>query len=140
SEVLVDDLQALALAIAPVAGNGNIVLVGSPDASVALRMRLLESVEWPVVTSAQLPPRTVILVAAHAVVSAVDGAPAVDASAQTAFVRDTVPQEIVTSAGTPGTSVGSTFQTDECVLRLRWGLSWALRDARGIAWCTNVNW
>jgi hypothetical protein len=35
-EVLVDDLQALGVAIAAVAGNGDIILVASPDAAVPL--------------------------------------------------------------------------------------------------------
>src|SRR5262249_19777446 len=74
-EVLVDDLQKLATAIAPVSGNGNVVLVASPDAAAALVMRLPSSVEWPVLTSASLEARTVIAVAANAVVSAVEGAP-----------------------------------------------------------------
>jgi hypothetical protein len=139
AQAIVDDLQTLAAAIAPVAGNGNIVLVASPDAAVALRLRLYTE-EWPVLTSAQLPAKTVIMVAANAVVSAVDGAPIVDASSQTAFVRDTVPQEIVTAAGTPATSVGSVYQTDEVLLRLRWPISWALRSSNALSWMSGVNW
>src|SRR5262249_35190254 len=138
-QIIVDDLQALATAIAPVAGNGNIVLVASPDAAVALHMRLLRP-EWPVLVSAQLPTRTVIMVAANAIVSAVDGAPMVDASSQTAFVRDTVPQEIVTAGGTPATSVGSVYQTDEVLLRLRWPISWGLRSSNALSWMQSVNW
>jgi len=87
-----------------------------------------------------LPARTVIMVATNAIVSAVDGAPVVDASTQSAFVRDTVPQEIVTAAGTVATSVGSTFQTDETLLRLRWPIAWALRSSAGLAYMQNVNW
>jgi hypothetical protein len=139
AQAIVDDLQTLAAAIAPVMGNGNIVLIASPDAAVALHLRLYTE-EWPVLTSAQLPAKTVIMVAANAIVSAVDGAPMVDASSQTAFVRDTVPQEIVTAAGTPATSVGSVYQTDEVLLRLRWPISWALRSSNALAWMTGVNW
>jgi hypothetical protein len=139
AQAIVDDLQTLATALGPVAGNGNIVLVASPDAAVALRLRLYTE-EWPVLTSSQLPARTVIMLAANAVVSAMDGAPMVDASSQAAFVRDTVPQEIVTAAGTVATSVGSTYQTDETLLRLRWPISWALRSSNGLAWMTSVNW
>src|SRR5262249_18199210 len=73
SEVLVDDLQKLALAIGSVAGNGDIVLIGSPDAAAALKMRLPSSVEWPVLTTNSLAPRTIVAVAAAAVVSAIDG-------------------------------------------------------------------
>jgi hypothetical protein len=139
AQVIVDDLQTLAAAIAPVSGNSNIVLVASPDAAVALRLRLFTE-EWPVLTSSQLAARTVIMIATNAIVSAVEGAPMVDASTQTAFVRDSTPMEIVTTPGVVATSVGSVYQTDETLLRLRWPIAWALRDARGLAWMTAVNW
>jgi len=138
-QIIVDDLQALMLAIAPVAGNNNIVLVASPDAAVALQMRVFRE-EWPILASASLAAKTVIMIAASAIVSAVDGAPQVDASVQAAFVRDTVPQEIVTAAGTVATSVGSTFQTDESLLRVVWPIAWALRASNGLAWMSGVNW
>jgi hypothetical protein len=56
AQAIVDDLQALGSALAPVAGNGQIVLVASPDVAVALALRLL-SQSWPVLTSASLSPR-----------------------------------------------------------------------------------
>ena len=80
------------------------------------------------------------MVATNAIVSAVEGAPQIDASSQASFVPDTVPQEIVTSAGTKATSVGSLYQADEVALRLRWPITWALRASNGLAWMTNVNW
>src|SRR5262249_42398862 len=138
-EVLVDDLQKLATAIAPVSGNGNVVLVASPDAAAALVMRLPSSVEWPVLTSASLAARTVIAVAANAVVSAVEGAPQIDARQETELHRETNPQPIVSGGGF-ATPVGSMFQTDQVALRLRWPISWALRASNGLAWMTNVNW
>jgi hypothetical protein len=139
AQAIVDDLQTLATALGPVAGNGNIVLVASPDAAVALRLRLYTE-EWPVLTSSQLPVRTVLMIATNSVVSAMQGAPIVDASTQTAFVRDSTPMEIVSSPGTVATSVGSVYQTDETLLRLRWPISWALRSSAGLAWMTGVNW
>jgi hypothetical protein len=139
AQIIVDDMQTLALAVAPVAGNNNVVVVASPDAAVALRLRVLRE-DVPILTSASLAVRTVILIATNAIVSAVDGAPMVDASSQTAFVRDTVPQEIVTTPGVVATSVGSVYQTDESLLRLRWSISWALRDVRALAWMSGVNW
>src|SRR5262245_16055138 len=128
SETLVDDLQTLATAIGPVAGNGNIVLVASPDAAAALLMRLPVAVEWPVLTSASLPARTVIAIAASAVVSAVEGAPKIEARREPSVQWNA-------AAG-----VGSMFQADEVALKLYWSLSWALRDARGVSWLQGVNW
>jgi hypothetical protein len=90
--------------------------------------------------SASLPARTIVAVAANAIVSAVDGSPAIDASNEAEFVRDTVPTDIVTASGTVATSVGSLFQTDQISLRLRWPLSFALRSSAGLAWMSGVNW
>jgi hypothetical protein len=140
AQIIVDDLQTLALAVAPVAGNGNIVLIGSPDAAVALRLRLPQTVEWPVLSSSSLAARTVIMVAANAVVSAVEGTPQIEASQEASLHRDTAPADIVSSAGVVATPVGTLYQTDSVGLRLRWPISWARRDARGIAWLTAVNW
>jgi hypothetical protein len=93
-----------------------------------------------VLISGSLAAKTVIAIAANAVVSAVDGAPVIDASTETEYVPDTVPQEIVTSGGTVATSVGSTYQKDSVALRLKWPISWALRTPTGLAWMTGVNW
>jgi hypothetical protein len=139
-ETLVNDLQTLATAIAPVAGNGDIVLVASPDAAVALRLRLPTSVEWPVLTSSSLAARTVIAIAAAAVVSAVDGVPQIDAKQSVAIHYETSPLPIVGSGGVVATPVGSTYQTDSVALRLRWPISWALRSSGAVAWMQNVNW
>jgi hypothetical protein len=82
----------------------------------------------------------VVAIASNAVVSAVEGAPRIDATTEAAFVPDTVPTEIVTAAGTVAQSVGSVYQTNKVGLRLLWPISWALRDARGVAYLQNVNW
>jgi hypothetical protein len=139
-EVLVDDLQKLAAAVAPVAGNGGIVLVASPDAAVALVLRLPQSLDWPVLISSSLAPRTVIAVAANAIVSAVEGAPQVDAATQPTIVYDTAPTP-VDDAMTPATQfVGSLYQSDSVGLRLRWPISWTLRTPNALAWMQSVNW
>jgi Phage capsid family len=140
SEILVDDLQKIAIALGPVAGNSNIVLVGSSDASAALKMRLPEGAEWPVLTSNSLAAKTVIGVATAAIVSAVEGVPQIEASKEAEIHYDTVPGEIVDIGGVLAAPVASLYQTDRVGLKLRWPISWALRDVRGIAWMQNVNW
>jgi hypothetical protein len=139
AQALVDDLQQIASAVAPVAGNGSIVLIASPDAAVAMMLRLPERVAWPILTSGSLAVRTVIAVASNAIVSALEGSPQLDASTQAEFVRDTAP---VSPDAAPGASqvVGSLYQTDQVALRLRWPISWALRTPAGLAWMTGVNW
>jgi len=140
NQVLVDDIQLLAAAVAPVAGNGGIVLVASPDAAVALVLRLPSSVEWPVLTSGSLAARTVIAVAANAIVSAVEGVPLIDTSTQASFHRETAPGAIVDVGGVAARPVGSLWQVDEVGLKLTWNISWAVRDPRGVAWMQGVNW
>jgi hypothetical protein len=140
SQIIVDDLQALTLAIAPVSGNGDFVIVASADAATALRLRLPTSVQWPALQSSALPAKTVIVVALNALVSAIDGSPLIDTYSQGEFVPNTTPQEIVTVGGVVGSPIGSLFQTDSVALRLRWPISWALRDVRGLSWMTAVNW
>jgi hypothetical protein len=138
-EVIVDDLQTLGAAIAPVAGNNNVAIVASIDAAIAVRMRLL-SLEWPVFSSASLPPKTVIMIALAALVSAVEGLPQVDASAHASVNFETVPQPLVDVGGVVARPIASVYQTDLVALRLRWPISWALRDPRAIAWMNSVNW
>jgi HK97 family phage major capsid protein len=140
TQAIVDDLQTLATAIAPVAGNGDIVLVASPDAAVALVLRLPASVDWPVLTSASLAARTVIAVAAKAIVAAIDGAPTIDAKQEVGAHFADPASEIVDVGGIRATPVYSTFQKDEVALRLRWPISWVLRTPTGISWMQNVNW
>ena len=137
---LVDDLQALATAIAPVAGNGDIAIICAPAQAIALRLRVPSELSWPILTSASLAAGVVIAIAASAVVSAIDGPPQIDASQHAELHRDTTPAEITTAAGTIAYPVGSLFQTDAVGLRLRWPLSWGLRSPSGIAWMSGVNW
>jgi hypothetical protein len=139
TQAIVDDLQALATAVAPVAGNGNIVLVASPDAAVALVLRLPASVTWPVLTSNSLAARTVLAVASNAIASAVEGTPQIRTSEQGTIHRDTAPSDIV-SGGTAAVPVTSLFQTDSVGYTLVWPISWILRQSNGVAWMTNVNW
>jgi hypothetical protein len=39
-----------------------------------------------------------------------------------------------------GIAIRSYFQTDSVGLKLRWPISWALRDPRGVAFLTGANW
>jgi hypothetical protein len=140
NQIIVDDMQALATAVAPVASNGEIVLVASPDVAVALKLRLYNTVMWPVLTSGSLAAKTVIAIAVNAVVSAVEGAPTIEARQDVEMHFETNPAEIVTAAGTVATPVGSMFQKDAVALKLRWPISWALRNLTGVAYMTGVNW
>jgi hypothetical protein len=140
SEILVDDLHALGLAVKGVAGNGNLVLVASIDAAVALALRVPQGPQWPLLISSSLAAKTVILVALNGVVAATGGPPQIDASQEAELHYDSTPAEIVTSAGTVAHPVGSLYQTDSVALRLRWPITWALRSANALSWMSGINW
>jgi hypothetical protein len=80
------------------------------------------------------------MVATNAVVSAIEGAPVIDASPHAEIHFETAPQEIVTAAGTVATPVASIYQDDSVALRLRWSLTFALRSSAGLAWVQNTKW
>ena len=80
------------------------------------------------------------MVALNALVASVSGPPQIEASTQAAYVPDTAPTDVVGSGGAVASSYTSVFQTDKTALKLRYPITWALRDSRGLAWMTNVNW
>ena len=137
---LVDDLATLATAVAPVAGNTDVVIVAAPAQAVALALRVPTALTWPILTSASLAAGTLIAIAANALVSATDGAPQVDASQQSTPVMADPAAEAVDIGGVIAKPIRSSYQTDSVALRLRWPITWALRDPRGVAWMSGVNW
>jgi hypothetical protein len=140
AQAIVDDIQTLATAVAPVAGNGNIVLVASSDAAVALELRIPIALDWPILISSALAPKTVICVAANAIVSAVEGSPQIDATTNPSIHMADPAAEAVDIGGVTALPFASLYQSDKVGLRLRWPISWALRTPQGISWMQNVNW
>jgi hypothetical protein len=140
SDALQDDIQKLATAIAPVAGNSTVAIIAAPAQAVAVALRLARPVPYALLTSSSLASGTVIAVATNSIVAALAGAPVIDAGSDASVHYDTVPAAIVGSGGQIAAPTGSFFQTDVVGLRLRWPISWAVRDPRGIAWMSGVNW
>ena len=140
SEIIVDDIQKIASALGPVSGNGNLVLIAAPDAAAALVLRLPQSVQWPVLMTAALAPQTVIALAVNGLVSATGGPPEIEAKQDVEVVMADPGSEAVDIGGVVGQPIMSTFQTNSVSLRLKWRISWALRDPRAVAWLQSVNW
>lgn len=140
AETMVDDLAALASAVAPVSGNGQIVLVAAAGQAVSLALRAPREIVWDVLMSGSLAAGTVIAIAVNTVVAVVEGVPQIDSSQHVAIHEETGPAAIVDGAGVLATPVRSVWQTDSAALRLRWPMTWALRDPRGVAWMSAVNW
>jgi hypothetical protein len=133
---LINDMRQLATAVGSVAGNSPIVIIGSPDVTAALRLWPPRPPEWPILTSNSLAAKTVIAVAASAVVSATDGAPQITASREAEYQSDTAPA----SDGSLGVPRFSMYQKDSVALKLTWAITWTLRTQAAVAWITAVTW
>jgi hypothetical protein len=130
---IIDILAALVGSVAPVAGNGGIAIVAAPTQAVAINLRLARQPPYVVLASSTLPPGTIICVALNGLVSAVEGPPEIDASTD-ALVHEETGPSVNIGGGVMAHPLRSFFQSDTVGLRLRWSLSWALRDPRAIAW------
>lgn len=138
AEAMVDDIATLASAIAPV-GNGNVALIASPAQAIALALRAPHTLP-AIMTSAALPAGSVIMIALGGLVSAIGGAPTVSASQEAEVHMESGPSQIIDDIGTVAKPVRSFYQTDSIGLKLTWPVTWALRDARAVAWMQSVNW
>jgi hypothetical protein len=116
---IIDALVALASAVAPVAGNGQLAIVAAPTQAVAINLRLTRPPPYVVLASMTLTPG--------------EGPPSIDANTDAVVHEETGPAVNI-GGGVTAHPLRSFFQSDTVGLRLRWPISWALRDARAIAW------
>jgi hypothetical protein len=136
---MVADLSALAAAVAPYAGNGGIVFVASARQAVPINIGLFRGLDYPLLVSNSLPAGTVIAIAQPALVSALGDAPLIDLTKHATVHMDTSPQQIATG-GTMPSPVTAIFSTDKVGIRLRFPISWSLRDPNAIAFMSAVTW
>ena len=128
-------------AVAPVAGNAPIVFIASPAQAAAIRLRYGSNFTYEVFASSSLSAGIVVCVATNALVSAVDPAPKIESSVETVLhMEDTTPAAITTNSSSYAFPVRSVFQTNSIALKLRMEVSWALRNASGLAWTTSTTW
>jgi HK97 family phage prohead protease/HK97 family phage major capsid protein len=96
----------------------------------------------PIIDSATVPAKTMILIDAEDFVVADGGAPRFEISDQaTLHMEDTAPLDLV--SGSPGTVASpqrSLFQTDSLALRMILPLNWLQRRAGTVAWTQNTTW
>jgi hypothetical protein len=134
-----EDIAALINAIAPVAGNGPYLLIGSPGRVAAMQFRFNIDPPTDTVTPPTFYATTALgddlaVIGPAALVAAASPTPDVETVTAGTLVMDTAPGP----AGTMGTEK-SMFQTDAMAIKVRWPLAWAMRDIRGFAWLT-PNW
>jgi hypothetical protein len=134
-DALIADLKTLTASLAPVAGGSPIVFVVNPVDAISLRYRLVEPLADTVLSSNAVPVKTIIGLATNAIASGYEPTPEIEASRQAELHMDTAPTDV---PGTPSTM--TMFQGDKLALKVRMPVSWALRDARGLAWISGINW
>jgi len=130
---MVTDISKLAGAVAAKAGNGGMTFVASPTQATTIALQSLRD-PWPVLVSTALPAGTVLAVANNAIVFAADD-PAIDITSAASMQMDTAPVPVGGTA-----PVHALFQKDVFGLRLRWPISWAVRDPAAVAFVQGATW
>jgi hypothetical protein len=134
-EAFLEDCATLINAVAPIAGNGPFVLIGSPGRIAGMIMRFVLQPGNVTVLASTAVGNDLICVAPMALVAAIDPAPEVETATAGELHMDSAPSAIV-NGGAPAAPARSLFQTDSVAIKLRWPVSWALRDPRAVAWLT----
>lgn len=136
---MIADFSALGEAIAPVSGNGGLHFIAASKQAIAATLATPGGFPYPLSTSTGLPAGTVIAVAPRAIVFAAGLAPAIDTTRSATLHMDDSPS-LIASGGTMAAPVTATFQNDCIGVRLRWPVSWVLRDPRGVAFISGAQW
>jgi hypothetical protein len=143
SEAMLDDVETLLGAVAQIASGNPICFICNPVQAAALRIRGRTIFPYEIFATSALAAGTVIAIATNTVASALDPEPTIETGSEgTVVMQDTSPAAIGT-VGTPNVvaaPVRSLYQTDTLSLRLRFGVSWGLRNLGGIAWLSGVTW
>jgi hypothetical protein len=130
-EAVFEDVTMLINAIGSVAGAGPYVIVASPGRAIGMGLRF-SAFESPVtILGSTAIGNDIAAIAPAALVAALSPTPDVETATAGTLVMDTAPG----AAGTMGPE-RSLFQTASIAIKVRWPLSWALRDPRGFAWLT----
>ena len=143
NEAALEDIDTVIGGVADIAGNYPIMLVTAPKRARRLKLRMLgRDLGFTLLGSAAVGADEIIAIASNSLVSAVDPNVAFDASDRGVLHMDTTPGAI-SAVGAPATVSAPTrslFQSDTIALRLRFGASWGLRNAGGLAWLENLTW
>jgi hypothetical protein len=128
-----EDISTLINAISTVGGAGPYYIITSPGKVISGQARLSAG-SYDVIKfiGSNIIGNTMIAVAPQALVVAFDPNPEIDVSnAATLVMDDTAPALPDTTQPTK-----SLFQTATLAVKMRWPVSWSLRDSRGVAWLT----
>jgi hypothetical protein len=132
SEAMGDDLGALVGAIAPYVGASNFAIIASPAQAARI---MLAGGDLPLVlASSALPAGRVVAVGLNAVAAAISE-PEIDSAKSVALqFEDATPGAINSAASR------SVFQIDSVAIRVKQGVSWAVRDPAAVSVVTGTKW
>jgi hypothetical protein len=133
SEAMADDVSALVQAISAFAGNSNVTLVAAP--AQATRFALCaEQMPFAVLMTKALSVGTVVAIANNALAAAI-AEPAIDAAKSVALQFEDSPPGAINSAASR-----SVWQIDSVAIRVKQGVSWAVRDPAAVSVVTGTKW
>jgi hypothetical protein len=133
-----EDISTLLNSVSAVAGSGPVILVGSVGriASASARYGSIkaEGTDATVIPIASAAVgNDLIAIAPKALVAALSADPDVETVKAATLVMDTAPVAPNTTLATK-----SVWQTDSLAIKMRWPVSWALRNAAAVAWLTPI--
>jgi hypothetical protein len=140
SEAMADDLVKLVGAVSVVSNKSSIVIITNAAQATAIGLRSAGSFLHAILPSNTVPPARVIVVAANAIASAAEGSPEIQTSKEAAYHEFDPAQPLVDIGGVVAAPIRSLTQTDSVGLKLRWPVSWVVRDPRGVAYMDSVVW
>jgi hypothetical protein len=135
-----EDVAALINSISQVGGKGPYVIAGGAGRIVSMSGRYDFETKgtgeggdvnmFQVMTSAA--GNDLIAIAPKAIASAISPEPDIEVVNAATLVMDTAPG----AAGTTGSGEKSMWQTDSLAIKVRWPVSWVVRNVLGVAWLT----
>jgi hypothetical protein len=129
-----EDIGQIAEALGPVMGSGTALLIASPAQAAVLKTVAYDP--GTVLTSAALPPKTIVGVVPEGIVSAI-GAPRIEMASNAALqFNDTPAQD-----GSQVARTTSLFQSDSVALpMILQPCTWARRSDFAVSYMSGVNW
>jgi hypothetical protein len=127
-----EDVAALMNGVGTVGGRGPFALVMGAGHGVTIQGRFSGakdqfSVHWSSAVGSDM-----IAIAPKAIAAAVSPEPDIEVTNAATLVMDTAPG----AAGTTGTGEKAMWQTDSLAIKIRWPVSWVVRNTAGVAWLT----